>query len=136
MFCEATVATPVLEKNHVPVERKPKVRLGNPGLVFETALRQLDDAFIRLEEECGATFTDFEDYLKKEAPHVMNTLEKMMSNIDCDIYGQFRKGTLTVQVFTSWKNQVEEWKIKILLAVRDFKIEQFSASVIEVPMSN
>jgi hypothetical protein len=102
---------------------KPKVDIQNPGLVFESAMTEINQYFSRLYDQFQITATEFEEYLLHKKPKIRHRLDELYDKIDNNVYGRFRTGVLTFAGFMEWRNHLVEWKKLMLSALRLYEID-------------
>ncbi|MBD3376257.1 hypothetical protein GF406_14565 [candidate division KSB1 bacterium] len=102
---------------------KPQVDIQNPGLVFESAMTEINQFFSRLYDRFQITAQEFESYLLHKEPKIKHRLDELYVKIDSDVYGRFRTGSLTSPGFKEWRDHLVEWKKLLLSALRLYEID-------------
>lgn len=94
------------------------VSISNPGLLFEKVMREVGEIYALLKSEYNTTFEDIEAFLRENEPELVETLNQLWNEIDCDVYDRFKNARLSVRDYYEWKNNLYEWKKTFVSAVR------------------
>ncbi|MBN1998119.1 hypothetical protein JW935_11235 [candidate division KSB1 bacterium] len=111
-----------------------KLSENNPVTDMNKVLGDVNDFFTRLADKFHVSFMEFENFLKNNHSELKVELDLFYDRIDIDVFGKFRNGTLTKDIYVTWKNDLLRWKSKMETAIQIFAVEKFG-QVIEKPVS-
>ncbi len=99
--------------------------LENPAELMEKTLADVNQAFETLYDNFELSYDEFFKYIRFHNDELSGEIEKLWDSIDCNIYDHYEQGALLSFELKSWKEDLIEWKEKIIAAIRDFVKEEF-----------
>jgi hypothetical protein len=83
---------------------------GNPLPHFEQAFRQVHAMIVGTCQKRQCTYAELLEDARNADPATVERYFELFESVDCDVYGKWCAGTLTVEEYTLFCGHVDEWK--------------------------
>ncbi len=121
-------------RNNSKNSKTVKMSEKNPLEDMKKVTDDVNAFFTRLADKFHITFSEFNEHLSHH-PELEAELDLYSDRIDIDVYGKFKNGTLTCDIYSTWKKDLSRWKTKMEKAIQIFAVEKFG-QVMDKPVSD
>ena len=82
----------------------------NPLPYFEETLEFIQTLIVQTYKARNCTYAELLEDVRKIDPDIVNKYFELFDALDCDVYGRWCTGMLTLQEYQTFCRTVDEWK--------------------------
>lgn len=83
---------------------------GNPLPYFEEAFQYVESVIVQAYKSRNCTYAEMLEEVRKIDPGIVTRYFELFDAVDCDVYGKWCSGTLTLEEYNLFCRTVDEWK--------------------------
>jgi hypothetical protein len=84
--------------------------VANPLPYFEEAFHYVEDVITQAYKSRNCTYAELLEEVQKVDPKIAARYFELFDAVDCDVYGKWCSGILTIEEYDLFCKMVDEWK--------------------------